>query len=119
VCLIDGAACRYIALNYRPIKDIYASDKQSHDWFGFSLSAAGQTLAVGAPYEDTTAGNSGAVYIYERHAGGVDNFGQTARIKASDPQGSDHFAYSLSLPSLSHNQLTGQGWQSIDCGSPT
>ena len=34
------------------------------DFFGYSVSVDGPTVAVGSPYEDLDAENSGAVYIY-------------------------------------------------------
>lgn len=81
------------------------------DQFGFSLalSADGNTLAVGAPSEDSTAGgingnqqndsasSAGAVYVYARSGG---TWTQQAYVKSDTPTNftlGDQFGYSLAL----------------------
>ncbi len=77
-------------------------------FFGTSvaLSADGSTMAVGAVGEDsaatgvdgdetdTTAGDSGAVYIFTNTNG---SWSQTAYIKASNTGGGDEFGFSVAL----------------------
>ena len=77
--------------------------------FGLSLalSADGNTLAVGAPGEDSNAvgidGNqadnsaysSGAVYVYERD--GMNVWTQQAYVKASNTEADDYFGTSVAL----------------------
>lgn len=89
---------------------VKASNTGSLDSFGYSvsLSADGNTLAVGANYEasaatgvganqaDNTASGAGAVYIFTR-AGAV--WSQQAYIKASATGGLDFFGWSVSLSS--------------------
>ena len=43
---------------------IEASDKASDAWFGQSVAIDGDTIIVGAKYEDTIATNAGAAYIF-------------------------------------------------------
>ena len=45
---------------------IQSLDIQAGDGFGYSVSVRLNTLLVGAPYEDTEGGESGAVYSFER-----------------------------------------------------
>jgi hypothetical protein len=85
-----------------------ASNTGADDFFGsaVSLSADGNTLAVGAQYEDSSAtgvnGNqanngaidSGAVYVFVR-AGST--WSQQAYLKASNTRGGDLFGYAVSL----------------------
>ncbi len=87
---------------------IKASNTDRHDWFGWSvsLSADGNTLAVGARFEDSkstgvngdqsdnSAGESGATYVFTRSG---DEWSQQAYIKASNTQASAHFGGSVSL----------------------
>ena len=87
-----------------------ASNTGADDLFGHSiaLSADGNTLAVGAVYEDSAAtgigGNqadnsaidSGAVYVFTR-AGS--SWSQQAYFKASNTDAGDGFGDSLALPS--------------------
>ncbi len=87
---------------------VKASNTEANDWFGYSLalSADGSTLAVGAPWEDSSAtgvgGNqtdnsaadSGAVYLLTR-AGTT--WSQQAYFKASNTEANDWFGYSVAL----------------------
>ena len=77
---------------------IKASNSQGGDRFGHSvsLSVIGNTLAVGAPFEDGLANSlrdSGAVYVYQFN--GV--WSQQAYIKASNIGRDDQFGRSISL----------------------
>ena len=86
---------------------VKASNTEIDDWFGISVALAGDSLAVGAPAEDSNAtginGNevdnsafgSGAVYVFTR-TGGV--WSQQAYVKASNTgQAGDSFGYSIAL----------------------
>lgn len=87
---------------------IKASNTGADDQFGYGLaiSANGDTLAVGAPAEDSSAtgtngdqmsnaaSNSGAVYMYHR-AGGT--WSQQAYVKASNTGAGDQFGASVAL----------------------
>jgi hypothetical protein len=86
---------------------IKASNTNLGDWFGRAVALSGDTLAVGAPYEDSDAmgiggdesddslSNAGAVYIFTRDAGGA--WSQQAYIKASNSSEDDQFGYSVAL----------------------
>ena len=77
-----------------------------HAGGGLAMSGDGNTIAVGAPHESSSArgvngnGNnndlysSGAVYVYTRTGGG---WTQQAYLKAANPGQSDHFGYVVSL----------------------
>jgi hypothetical protein len=104
-----------------------ADPKDPNDWgdgdqFGFSLalSADGNTLAAGAPTEDSAAsginnlafqgddslGSAGAVYVFARSG---NTWSQQAYIKPSNPDGGDLFGYSLGL-SADGNTLVAPGY---------
>lgn len=84
---------------------VKASNPDS-DEFGRSLALSGATLAVGAPQEGSAATgiggdenddsliDAGAVYLFERGAGG---WLQTDYLKASNTGGGDQFGSALSL----------------------
>ena len=86
-----------------------ASNTETGDWFGWSvtLSADGNTLAVGAITEDSSAtgiggnesddsaGDSGAVYVFVRDDAGT--WSQQAYVKASNTGAGDWFGYSVAL----------------------
>jgi len=87
---------------------IKASNTGGGDHFGWSLalSTDGNTLAVGAPLEDSdaqgiggsqlndNAGDSGAVYLYTRSGG---TWTHQAYIKGSDTVANDHFGWSVAI----------------------
>ena len=82
-----------------------ASNTGGGDNFGFSVSLSGDTLAVGAIYEDSSATGvngsqsdgafeSGAVYVFTRSG---TTWSQQAYLKASNTGGDDWFGFSVSL----------------------
>ncbi len=83
-----------------------ASNTGAIDTFGFSVDVSGDTVVVGANFEDSNAtgvdGNeadnsanqSGAAYVFAR-SGGV--WSQQAYLKASNTDGDDQFGISVSV----------------------
>ena len=92
------------------IRHAKASNTDPNDWFGssVSLSSDGNTLAVGARFEESNAtgiggdeGNNsvpfaGAVYVFSRSG---TTWTQQAYVKASNTDADDQFGYSVSLSS--------------------
>ena len=91
---------------------LQASNLGSGDQFGSSLAVSvdGNTIAVGAPKEDSSAigynGNqsdesatdSGAVYVFTRTTNNnVSTWSQQAYLKASNTDAGDNFGFSLAL----------------------
>jgi hypothetical protein len=75
---------------------IQASDKQTQDRFGISVSISGDYAIVGARYEDAGGSDAGAAYIYTRNSStGV--WGNEQKIQASDKQTQDAFGFSVSI----------------------
>ena len=60
------------------------------EWFGHSVSIVANTIAVGAPNEDTDEVDSGAVYIFKK-SGSTWSFDQT--IKSETPTGGGTFGF--------------------------
>ena len=77
---------------------ITASDGAASDEFGRSVSVDGNTLVVGARYDDDNdmGTNSGSVYVYTRSSVNAP-FGNEQKITASDGAGGDEFGYSVSV----------------------
>jgi hypothetical protein len=78
-------------------KKLTASDAADGDNFGRSVSLSGDTLVVGADAEDGGGVDRGAVYIFERDQGGVNNWGEVKKLTPSNAGDSDQFAFSISL----------------------
>lgn len=71
-----------------------ASDGEAYDWFGRSVSVAGDTLMVGALGGDGLVADSGAVYVFQR-SGTV--WSEQAMIVALDGSTGDGFGNSVSF----------------------
>ena len=61
------------------------------------LDKTGQTLGVGQQYDDEGAPNAGAVFVFERDAGGPDAWGAVAKLIAPDAGSSDYLGSSLAI----------------------
>jgi hypothetical protein len=65
--------------------------------FGVSVGIAGDTVVVGANGEDANGLDSGAAYVFERNQGGPDNWGEVAKLAASDGGAGDAFGGSVGI----------------------
>lgn len=87
---------------------VKASNTDAGDGFGNSLAVSGDTIVIGAPFEDSSAvgvngnqadngtSNSGAAYILVRNGA---SWSQQAYLKASNPNVDDRFGLSIALVS--------------------
>lgn len=73
---------------------ITSNDIAEKDQFGSSVSVSSQQLAIGSPHHDSTASDSGAVYIFEQIGG---QWQQQQKIISSDNGHTDYFGFSVSL----------------------
>jgi hypothetical protein len=87
------------ANNWGHVKKLTASDAQANDEFGISVALSGDIAVVGADREDALGwvSNAGAAYVFQRYAGGADNWGQVQKLTASDAQADDWFGYSVAV----------------------
>ncbi|MCP3981058.1 MAG: hypothetical protein GY716_17310 [bacterium] len=74
-----------------------ASDGGPDDWFGWAVSASGDVTVVGATNADDAGWGTGAAYVYQRNQGGAGNWGQVAKLLASDGAAFDNFGISVSV----------------------
>ncbi len=78
-----------------------SSEVQAGDEFGFSVALNGDTVVVGAPFEDGGPGDllydAGAAYVFMRNQGGSDAWGQVATLHPSERQVLDGFGGSVAL----------------------
>jgi len=89
---------------------VKASNTGANDSFGYSvaLSGNGNTLAVGALYEDST---SGAVYVFQRS---TSDWLQQAYVKASNTGKADQFGNSVTLSDDGNTLAVGAWFESSD-----
>jgi hypothetical protein len=83
------------------VKKLTASDPQPLAHFGHSVAISGDIVVVGAYGEDGAPGApaefAGATYVFQRNHGGTDNWGQVARLTASDAEPDDSFGGSVAV----------------------
>ena len=73
-----------------------ASDAQASDELGRSAAIDGDTVVVGARFEDTGGSNAGAAYVFTRSG---TTWTQAKKIVSSDIQASDEFGFSVDISS--------------------
>ena len=73
--LRGGEGMAALAAPMAQLARLESSDLEQYDHFGYSIGFDGDTVVVGATQEDGGPGNpttsSGAVYVFERNAGGA------------------------------------------------
>lgn len=71
-------------------------DGVKNDYFGYAtaISSAGDTIAIGAYYDDDKGSNSGSVYIYRRSGS---TWVRSIKLVAYDGYSNDYFGHSLAL----------------------
>ena len=79
------------------IAKLAASDGLEDSGFGSSVAIHGDTVIVGAPEADGMTPKSGAAYVFSRNHGGTDNWGQLAKLTASDSAKDDWLARSVGV----------------------
>jgi uncharacterized repeat protein (TIGR01451 family) len=84
--------------NWGQQKKITGSDAEDSATFGIAVAISGDTIVVGASGKFVgTNSFAGAAYIYERNLGGADNWGEAAKIFASDAATDDDFGNVLAI----------------------
>jgi hypothetical protein len=73
---------------------IVSSDAQAGDQFGYNVGISGDTVVVGADYEDAGGSNAGAAYVFTRSG---TTWSQQQKIVASDAEASDSFGLTLGI----------------------
>ena len=74
-----------------------SSNAAAGDEFGFPVSIDGNTIVVGARWDDDAGFNSGAAYVFVRPEGGWTDSTQDAKLTASDATGGEGFGGGVSI----------------------
>ena len=88
---------------------IIPDDGNQADHFGYSLALSGDTLLLGAPFDDENGVESGSAYVYVHD--GVDWVLQT-RLLPSDGSAGDMFGWSVALDG---NLAVVSAWNTAPC----
>ncbi|MFK7948125.1 MAG: T9SS type A sorting domain-containing protein [Saprospiraceae bacterium] len=105
---LDAAGAAYIFYkdeggtdNWGEVKKLVASDREIDDEFGTSVGISENYAIVGAQYEDHDANgmnelfSAGSAYIFEKDAGGANNWGEIKKLTPSDRESNDEFGGSV------------------------
>lgn len=84
------------------VKKVFAPDNFPADLFGASVDVSGDTLIIGSPQDDDGCpgmGNcsTGSAYIFQRDAGGADNWGFVAKLTATTAVANSFFGRSVGI----------------------
>jgi hypothetical protein len=82
--------------NWGEVTKLTAS-AENNACFGTSVAISGDTVVVGAYFEDGAGSDRGAAYVFERNRGGPDSWGEVAKLTASDAEDDDFFGHSVSI----------------------
>lgn len=77
-------------------QDLRPSPAQSLDFFGASIAFDGVRVLIGAPRRNAPLNSQGAVYVFERGAGGG-SWAPTHTLTASDALAADEFGVNVAL----------------------
>jgi hypothetical protein len=72
-----------------------ASDAAANDEFGHSVAVSGDTVIVGACFNDDAGTNSGSAYIFTRDASGA--WSERQKLTASDAAVNDEFGFCVAV----------------------
>ena len=83
--------------NWGEVQKLTASDAQAGDDFGHGVAISGDTAVVGAAEEDVGGSRAGAAYVFQRDEGGAGNWGEFAKLTASDAREFDLLGFSVAV----------------------
>ena len=86
----DGGA------TYVEVAKLTACDAAAGDFFGWSVAIDGDTIVVGARYDDDAGTSSGAAYVFRTTDGGA-TYTQVAKLTADDAAVGDVFGTSVAI----------------------
>lgn len=96
--IIDMAGAAYVfeksGTDWNISQQLIASDGETSDLFGYSVSIYNETIAIGARGESDMGENAGSVYIFD-YDGGMWN--QTEKLNATDASAQHAFGNSVAL----------------------
>lgn len=76
---------------------VNAPDGAASDYFGYAVSLSGSMLLVGAYGDDDKGSGSGSAYIFEKNAGGINNWGFVKKLLAIDGTSGDSFGHAVNI----------------------
>ena len=115
----NGAGSAYVynrnsAGTWNEQQKLTASDAAVGDRFGISVSISGETIVIGAQFDDDNGNSSGSAYVFVRDGSGM--WTEQQKLTASDGATGDDFGISSSV---SGDTAVFGAWKDDDNGSET
>jgi outer membrane protein assembly factor BamB len=88
----SGSAYLFDALTGNQLFKLNASDGADEDRFGFAVGISGNTVVVGALYDDDKGSHSGSAYLFDATTGA-----QLRKLVAADGTADDIFGSSVAI----------------------
>lgn len=79
------------------VRKIVPGDGAGGDQFGTAVALSGETLVIGALNDGDRGANAGSAYVFARHQGGADQWGQVRKLLASDGIAGDNFGTAVAI----------------------
>jgi len=79
------------------VAKLTAADGAAWSGFGWSVALSGDIAVIGSNADVYPNLRQGAAYVFYRHQGGTDKWGQVAKLTAADGATQDYFSYSVSV----------------------
>ncbi len=79
------------------VKKLFASDRGSQEQFSESVAISGDTIVVGADFDDDFGDESGSAYVFDRDSGGSNNWGQVKKLLPSDGAPGHRFGIDVAI----------------------
>jgi hypothetical protein len=86
--------------NWGRVRTLASPNGDADDWFGRSVAISGDTVVVGAPYDDypePPEESCGLAYVFERNQGGADSWGVIRTLEPTDLANAVHFGDSVAI----------------------
>ena len=84
-------------VGYAELAKLVAADAAEHDYFGFSVAIDGDTVVVGAKFDDDGGSSSGSVFVFRTSDGGA-TYDQVAKLTAADAAAEEErFGWSVAI----------------------
>jgi hypothetical protein len=85
--------------NWGLVKKLAPTDGANADFFGISVAINVDTIAIGSQANNpgNNTNRAGAVYSYDRNAGGPNNWGLTKKLAATDGASNDGLGHSVAV----------------------
>ena len=104
-----GSAYAFDAMTGDLLHTLNNPTPEASDHFGYSVAISGNTIVVGAPYDDTGAENAGSAYVFDASTGEL-----LHTLNNPTPEDDDHFAMRVAIS----NDTIVVGARVDDTGAP-